>query len=84
MHEDAPTMNDARPQGITVRIEERAADARIAHLSIDNVRRLNSLNSALMTEFVDTVVYYAFNRTNVELKFLRNLLSKFGYRYAYE
>ncbi len=48
-------MNDARPQGITVRIEERAADARIAHLSIDNVRRLNSLNSALMTEFVDTV-----------------------------
>lgn len=48
-------MPDPRPQGVQVRIEERAPGARIAHLTIDNERRLNSLNSALMADFVDEV-----------------------------
>ena len=48
-------MQEARPQGVPVRIDERAAGARIAHVTIDNERRLNSLNSALMTEFVDRI-----------------------------
>ncbi|HWS75126.1 MAG TPA: enoyl-CoA hydratase [Quisquiliibacterium sp.] len=45
-------MSGARQQGIHVRIEEPAAGARVARVVIDNERRLNSLNSALMTEFV--------------------------------
>lgn len=48
-------MQEARPQGVHVRIEERAAGARIAHVTIDNERRLNSLNSALMAEFVGSI-----------------------------
>ena len=45
-------MSGARQQGIHVRIDEPAAGARVARVVIDNERRLNSLNSALMTEFV--------------------------------
>jgi enoyl-CoA hydratase/carnithine racemase len=48
-------MTDTTPQGIRVRIDERAGGARIAHVTIDNARRLNSLNSALMTEFIGAI-----------------------------
>lgn len=48
-------MDAASPQGVRVRIEQRAAGASIAHVTIDNERRLNSLNSTLMNEFVATI-----------------------------
>ena len=40
------------PQRVSVHIEERGAGARIARVTIDNQRKLNTLNSALMSEFV--------------------------------
>ncbi|MFP5461127.1 MAG: enoyl-CoA hydratase [Gammaproteobacteria bacterium] len=48
-------MTDTKPQAIRVRIDEHAGGARIAHVTIDNARRLNSLNSALMSEFVGSL-----------------------------
>lgn len=48
-------MTDTKPQAIRMRIEERAGGARIAHVTIDNARRLNSLNGALMNEFVASI-----------------------------
>ena len=48
-------MTEPKPQAIRVRIDERPGGARIAHVTIDNARRLNSLNSALMTEFVGAI-----------------------------
>lgn len=48
-------MTDTKPQAIRVRIDERAGGARIAHVTIDNALRLNSLNGALMTEFVGAI-----------------------------
>ncbi len=38
----------------TVRIDPRSAE-RVAHVAIANERRLNSMNSALMAEFVETM-----------------------------
>lgn len=48
-------MSTDRQQDIRVSIEDVAPGARIARVVIDNERRLNSLNSALMTRFVDAV-----------------------------
>jgi enoyl-CoA hydratase/carnithine racemase len=37
---------------VLVRLDERGAGARIAHVTINNARKLNTLNSRLMQEFV--------------------------------
>ncbi len=48
-------MNTEPRQEVRVSIDEVAPGARVARVVIDNERRLNSLNSALMTRFVDAV-----------------------------
>ncbi len=45
-------MTHPTPPHIDVRLDDSRAGARIAHVIIHNPSRLNSLNSALMTEFV--------------------------------
>ncbi len=39
-------------QRIGVRIDQRGENARIAYVTIENQRKLNTLNSSLMQEFV--------------------------------
>ena len=41
--------------GVLVRREERPEGGYLAHLTIDNAGKLNSLNRTLMTEIVETV-----------------------------
>jgi len=41
--------------GVLVRCEERPEGGYLAHLTIDNAGKLNSLNRTLMTEIVETV-----------------------------
>jgi enoyl-CoA hydratase/carnithine racemase len=48
-------MDTPKPQAVRVEIEERDGGARIARVTIDNERRLNSLNGALMQEFVAAI-----------------------------
>jgi len=47
-------MTSSDSQSIDVRIEDRDGQ-RIAHVAIDNRKRLNSLNSALMAQFVERI-----------------------------
>ena len=44
-----------RPVAVLVRREERPEGGYLAHLTIDNAGKLNSLNRILMTEIVETV-----------------------------
>src|SRR5256714_3433571 len=44
-----------RPMSVLVRREERPEGGHIAHVTIDNAARLNSLNRELMTEILGTV-----------------------------
>lgn len=53
-------MDDATSKGrFVVRRETRADGGAVLHLTIDNARKLNSLNSALMTEIVGTMAQAA-------------------------
>jgi len=45
--------------GVRVRREERPEGGYLAHLTIDNAGKLNSLNRALMTEIVESVAGFA-------------------------
>ena len=45
-------MSQATEPRVIVRIEDREAGARVAHVVINNARKLNTLNSPLMADFV--------------------------------
>ena len=47
-------MRDQASGMVGVRREERAGGI-VAHVTIDNARKLNALNSAVMTEFVAAI-----------------------------
>ena len=55
-------MPDSQSPHIGVHIEERR-HGRVARLIVDNARRLNALNSALMAQFVDTLSCLAADET---------------------
>ncbi len=52
---EARTFMGIRPMSVLVRRDERPEGGCLAHLTIDNAGKLNSLNRALMSEIVETV-----------------------------